>query len=459
MDRTLVGYAAGSLGLLALYPWLPAGVRSPMVMLVCVGAAACVLVGRRRVPTAWRWPWTLLATALLVFVAGNLLYRFAGPTGAAAGWLLDAVGNLLVLAGALALILRRGARDLGGLLDAGVLALAAGSVLWALLPHRLAGETSVAAQTDLFVVVFALTGVLGALLRLLTATPVRAMAWLLAAIPRANAGNITVAVGGGGATARAISGALFLATFTATGLFGLDRTAPRLVSPGADPQPERLTIARLVFLGAAVAAVPIIVGVRELPGDRATRLVLAAQGALVAALVMVRIGLLEAQRNRAVQALAHRATHDQLTGLTNRRHFIDRLRDELALGRSCVVLFCDLDGFKRVNDEHGHDAGDHLLVQVARRLRQCVPPTGVVSRFGGDEFVVLLVDTTAAAAQETRARLTQTLARPYRRVHDARIGASIGLTAANGERDPERLLRVADQRMYRDKATRGRRIR
>jgi diguanylate cyclase (GGDEF)-like protein len=199
--------------------------------------------------------------------------------------------------------------------------------------------------------------------------------------------------------------------------------------------------------------VPVVVGVHDYLDGPTAGFVLAAQGALTATLVMVRIGLLSAERNRAEDALAHQATHDQLTGLANRRQFVACLRDELARDRLCVVLFCDLDGFKAVNDRYGHEAGDQLLVQVAQRLRRCVPAPGMVSRFGGDEFVVLLVDTTASAAQATRDRIERTLDQPYQQVHNAQIGTSIGLTATDGERDPEVLLRTADRAMYREKAT------
>ena len=83
------------------------------------------------------------------------------------------------------------------------------------------------------------------------------------------------------------------------------------------------------------------------------------------------------------------AAADALTGLANRTQFLDRLRTIAAAGRPLAVLFLDLDDFKLVNDGWGHDTGDHLLCEVAKRLRAAVRPGDLVARLGGDEFTVL----------------------------------------------------------------------
>jgi diguanylate cyclase (GGDEF)-like protein len=99
------------------------------------------------------------------------------------------------------------------------------------------------------------------------------------------------------------------------------------------------------------------------------------------------------ERKATEARLAHRASHDELTGLPNRGVLEDRM--VLALNRQrrerrpIAILYLDLDGFKGVNDTHGHDAGDYLLVAVAKRLTALVRPTDVVSRLGGDEFAIL----------------------------------------------------------------------
>src|SRR6266536_556560 len=99
------------------------------------------------------------------------------------------------------------------------------------------------------------------------------------------------------------------------------------------------------------------------------------------------------ERSEAQARLAHQAAHDALTGLPNRVFFLDRAGHALDRTRrshsSVAVLFCDLDGFKVVNDSLGHDAGDRLLGELARRMQEVVRPGDTVARFGGDEFTVL----------------------------------------------------------------------
>jgi diguanylate cyclase len=117
-------------------------------------------------------------------------------------------------------------------------------------------------------------------------------------------------------------------------------------------------------------------------------------------LVLSRQFLAMADNQRLLGALAvardqleHQALHDALTGLANRVLFADRLdRALLQPAANVSVLFCDLDDFKLVNDEMGHEAGDALLVLIAERLRSCVRITDTVARLGGDEFAILLED-------------------------------------------------------------------
>ncbi len=106
-----------------------------------------------------------------------------------------------------------------------------------------------------------------------------------------------------------------------------------------------------------------------------------------------------AELARVTQELAHRALHDDLTGLPNRAAFWDRLSHQLELAHrrrtALAVLFIDLDDFKRVNDTHGHAAGDQLLVEVARRIAGELRSGDTAARVGGDEFLVLLEDVAA----------------------------------------------------------------
>ncbi|MEU0940567.1 diguanylate cyclase domain-containing protein [Embleya sp. NPDC005971] len=155
--------------------------------------------------------------------------------------------------------------------------------------------------------------------------------------------------------------------------------------------------------------------------------------------------------------LEHDAFHDRLTDLPNRALFEDRIQHALAQRRgitpTIAVLFLDLDGFKAVNDNYGHTAGDELLVQAARRLEHAVRIGDTVARFGGDEFAALLVgDPSPRAIREIAERLLSTLSAPYRIADgEVRVAASIGIAFSAPGIAPADLMRHADAAMYRAK--------
>ena len=161
---------------------------------------------------------------------------------------------------------------------------------------------------------------------------------------------------------------------------------------------------------------------------------------------------------RAAQETTHQAFHDSLTGLPNRALFIDRLNHAIARTRReeapLAVLFCDLDGFKTVNDSLGHAAGDRLLQAVGRRFEGSLRPADTVARFGGDEFAILLEDIggsddAEAAAERVLAELTEPFEIEGREIF---VGASIGIAAPDADDDADALLRNSDLAMYRAKA-------
>jgi diguanylate cyclase (GGDEF)-like protein len=168
------------------------------------------------------------------------------------------------------------------------------------------------------------------------------------------------------------------------------------------------------------------------------------------------------QLRKHTATLTHRALHDGLTGLPNRELFADRLEQALARARRrtvpMAVLFVDLDGFKQVNDEHGHEAGDAILVEAGRRLRGLVRTEDTVARYGGDEFTILAEDAgDPEAARELGERVAEELARPYR--GGIKLAASVGVafTVNPAATSPDALIRRADHAMYRSKRPGARR--
>jgi diguanylate cyclase (GGDEF)-like protein len=165
---------------------------------------------------------------------------------------------------------------------------------------------------------------------------------------------------------------------------------------------------------------------------------------------------------RQTEALTHRSLHDMLTGLPNRQLFCDRLEQALVRARRrtvpLAVLFADLDGFKQVNDTHGHRAGDEVLVEVGRRLRALVRTGDTVARYGGDEFTILAEDVgDAETARQLGERIAAELGRPY--PGGLELAASVGIAfAANpAATSPDGLIRRADHAMYRSKRPGARR--
>lgn len=151
--------------------------------------------------------------------------------------------------------------------------------------------------------------------------------------------------------------------------------------------------------------------------------------------------------------LAHQATHDALTGLANRILLLERL--DLALRASvgttaCVgLVFCDIDGFKQVNDEHGHHVGDEVLVEIARRMGAVLHPDDTAGRLGGDELVVVAIRDSVADVEATMAAIVTSVERPFTTsAGDVAVRMSAGCAVARQGARSEDLLRRADQAMY-----------
>lgn len=166
--------------------------------------------------------------------------------------------------------------------------------------------------------------------------------------------------------------------------------------------------------------------------------------------------------DRMNKRLSELSNQDELTGLFNRRHLISELRrqlDRVARGASCGLMMIDLDGFKRVNDQMGHDAGDVLLMDIAHALTAETRTVDLVARYGGDEFVVVLPDLSREGALPVAERIVAAIARVGReRWADCPVTASIGLTVATPDDDVATLLRRADADAYAAKRAGGHRV-
>ena len=166
------------------------------------------------------------------------------------------------------------------------------------------------------------------------------------------------------------------------------------------------------------------------------------------------------ERKKAEEQIQYMATHDLLTDLPSLRFAKDRLFVALGMARrykkAVAVMFIDLDGFKDVNDTLGHDAGDYVLKQVARRMLSCVRETDTVSRVGGDEFLIIATEINAPEnVAQIAEKVIQLVSQPIIfNGSQAVVSASIGIALfPDDDTDMDQLIKKADEAMYRVKKT------
>jgi diguanylate cyclase (GGDEF)-like protein/PAS domain S-box-containing protein len=171
------------------------------------------------------------------------------------------------------------------------------------------------------------------------------------------------------------------------------------------------------------------------------------------------------EEQATTERLSRLALHDALTGLPNRVLLVDRLETALArLGRTgnarVVVMFLDLNGFKFVNDQYGHQCGDSVLAEIAGRLGGCIRASDTVARYGGDEFVVVCEESDDAELRSLIRRIRREVSRPLLvGSQPVKLSVSIGVVSVDDtEAAPAEVIEKADRAMYRSKVKAGRRV-
>jgi diguanylate cyclase (GGDEF)-like protein len=164
------------------------------------------------------------------------------------------------------------------------------------------------------------------------------------------------------------------------------------------------------------------------------------------------LGILRRLYNRKKEKLAELAFYDGLTGIYNRRYFDVAVREEVSRAirykRSLSALMIDIDHFKKVNDEHGHQKGDQVLAAVARALKDSLRATDIVCRYGGEEIVVLLPETGAKIAGKIGESCRKLVAEKTAETIAGGVTVSVGVSELAGAAEPGEFIRKADLALY-----------
>jgi diguanylate cyclase (GGDEF)-like protein len=437
-------------------------VLQPMLGLTGLAATGAILGGVRMNRPASRLPWLLLAGCTLLTTIGVIFIPAAGAVGVL-GQALTAIGSVAGFAGFILLVRGRiPGGDRAAVLDAAIVTSGTGVLIWAFgfAPFVVGIQQS----SFLTAAVFYPT---------LTALAIVARMWFLRGAHRpatrlvvlivlASNGIIFLEIMRGLIGPNAFTGLSLLAQFAELSFMGAAALHPSMaIAPERQRDIRHISRRRILVLAAALLVNPATLAIEVLLGRQIDPAPYLIGGSAIGLLVIARLGDALGQlrgslheRDSLMALLRRQALYDGLTSLPNRSLFNERLAADFAnrsSDRQLAVLLLDLDDFKGINDNFGHEAGDELLVAVGQRLRGAVREGDMAARFGGDEFVITLpACADPSVAIRVAERVLETLTQPFdiggRRLN---VRASIGLAVAGaGDRNADDLVRNADVAMY-----------
>lgn len=473
------------------------GVAAHDIAYSAVGLASvgCMLAGVRLHRPGARWAWLAVAAGNLCFVLGDgvwdvyalVLHRSVPLPSVADALYLG--GYPFVFAGVLALTRipgRAGLRERRA--DAAIVSLGVMAISWHFLMGSYAGDPTLGTLGKAVTLAYPImdVGLVYVIMQGLVSMPVRRTAHRLLA-----AGLVSMLVAdfiydvmnqyGSYSTGNPVDAGWLLSYV----LLAAAALHPSMAAPTAAADPFEAAASasdkrrRLPAVALAGFVSPLIMLTADLSGRSPDIPVLAGMSIVLFGLVVLRMSWLFdrisgqsdqlrertatlqeslGQREALEADLRHQAFHDSLTGLANRALLQDRVAHALARSRrsagTVAVCFCDLDGFKTINDSLGHQTGDDLLVAAARRLASIVRPGDTVARLGGDEFAVLMEGAEDAEVSTALAgRIVSALAQPFEMDgRDITLSVSVGIARGQADTTAEKLLAEADSAMYQAKA-------
>ncbi|MBT8228038.1 MAG: GGDEF domain-containing protein [Dactylosporangium sp.] len=485
-----VGYVAACAVATLCYLSASPVMRSAIAAGISLTPVVAVLVSFRINKIFDRLPWLLIVLGMLNMSAVNAVWLVTVGLGISS-WVDPSVtigvqmsGYLSMLAATMIVVFRHAPENLGGVIDAALTGLGVAAPIWEFLirPRMLESNVPVGSHLVVLVQLLVLLAVLGSLLRISRTSGrgvaalrflVAAMIWTVAGFVLSAFATATAAAIAATAPPRIVGLCWVLACLSLTA-GAIHPTAAQFTRP-VRGWCDVLSPVRLARLGFFLVLIPLVGGVQQIFGGEPDGILLSLGPLLATPLVLTRIGQLVAQRTQDQSVLAHQATHDELTGLPNRRRLFTLAAEACARCEageldSLAILYCDLDGFKPVNDRHGHEAGDEILRVVGRRLVASVRAEDVVGRLGGDEFLILCPGARRSEADALRDRVRAAVADPVAwRDTTLRIGVTVGVSAGSGatarlvgdgvESTPvtvDDLVAAADRDMYARKSMRVR---